>query len=67
MKLYTDFDVVREARFYEAGKVGIIKTAKLLGMPKSTLHYHLRKRLKSIDYDLWFKVKFKRMHGRKRV
>lgn len=57
MRAYSDKEVVFEAEFFLSSNKGVIKTAKLLQMPKSTLHWHLRKRLKELDYGLWIKVK----------
>ena len=57
MRLYSDKEVVKEAEFFLDNNIGVIRTAKLLNMPKSTLHWHLNTRLKKIDYRLWMYAK----------
>lgn len=57
MRLYSDAEVVVEAKAFLDMNLGVVKTAKVLKIPKSTLHYHLSQRLRKIDYTLWLYTK----------
>ena len=56
---YTEEDILAEAREYLKDGVGMVDAAKTLGMPCSTLSWHLAYPLRYIDFALWEEVHIK--------
>lgn len=65
---YSDKDILVEANKYLESGMTIITVALALSVPASTLDWHLRVRLKSINHAMWERVYNKSlMHpGRRR-
>ena len=66
---YSDESVLSEALIFVQRGECIVETAKFIGMPKSTLHHHIQKRLPHLDQDLWRsarKLLFINKHSRRR-
>ena len=53
---YSDKDVIQEAMVFVATGGTIASTAKMLGVPRSTVHWHIRHRLPYIDLKLSLKA-----------
>lgn len=66
---YSDEDILVEANKYLEEGMTIITAALVLFVPVSTLDWHLRVRLKDVNYTLWERVYSKiLMHpGRRRL
>lgn len=66
---YTDSQVVNEGILFLRTDGGVPALAELLHMPKSTVYYHVSKRLSWIDRNLWLDVRAKidwNKHNKKR-
>lgn len=56
---YTEEDILAEAREYLKDGEGLESAAKTLGMPCSTLSWHLTYPLRDINFTLWQEVRIK--------
>lgn len=54
---YTDSQVVHEGILFLRTDGGVPALSELLNIPKSTLYYHVNKRLSWIDPNLWMDVR----------
>ena len=54
---YTDKQVIDEGILFLKTDGGVPALAELLNMPKSTVYYHVNKRLFWIDCNLWLEVR----------
>ena len=54
---YTDSQVINEGILFLRTEGGVPALAELLNMPKSTLYYHINKRLSWINHNLWRDVR----------
>ena len=54
---YSDSEVIHEAMTFIRTPGGVSATAELLQIPRSTVHYHIAKRLRDINPSLWFEVR----------
>ena len=54
---YTDSQVVETGILFLRTDGGVPAVAELLHRPKSTVYYHVNKRLSWIDYNLWLDVR----------
>lgn len=54
---YTDSQVINEGILFLRTEGGVPALAGLLNMPKSTVYYHINKRLSWIDEKLWLDVR----------
>lgn len=62
---YSDNDVIREAQVFLRTPGGVQAVAELLKMPRSTVHWHVDKRLVAIDKDLWWEVRKRIAYNKK--
>lgn len=66
---YTNRQVVQEGILFLKTDGGVPALAELLNMPKSTVYYHINKRLSWIDRGLWLDVRARidwNKHNKKR-
>lgn len=66
---YTNSQVVNEGILFLRTDGGVPALAELLNMPKSTVYYHINKRLSWIDRGLWLDVRARvdwNKHNKKR-
>lgn len=54
---YTNQQVIQEGILFLKTEGGVPALAGLLNMPKSTVYYHVNKRLSWIDRGLWLEVR----------
>lgn len=54
---YSDEQVIHEANVFLKTPGGVLAVAKLLKVPKSTIHFHITKRLGYINLELWLEVR----------
>lgn len=57
MRKYSDSQVIQEAKVFLGTIGGVSAVSELLQIPRSTVHYHVAKRLRSINTELWFEVR----------
>lgn len=56
---YTDLQVIREAEEVLKEGASIVTAAALLGMPQTTLWWHINHRLRRLDPSLYLRVREK--------
>lgn len=64
-KRYTDFQVEVEVLVITHNDYSTYEASRLMGIPQSTLWWHLTVRLKDLDYSLWEKSR-RQLEGKRR-